>query len=123
MEIVQMTQLPRIGSSWNFVGADHGGVPVSFYLVEAQPGKGAPLHLHDYDEVVLVEAGSSRMVVGDCIHESGPGDIVVVKAGTPHGFVNAGTEVLRQVDIHASARFGQRNLPATATSRAAGLPE
>jgi quercetin dioxygenase-like cupin family protein len=123
MDVIHRDQLPRIGSSWDFVGADHGGVPVSFYLVEAQPGKGAPLHCHDYDEVVLVEEGRSRFVVGGAVRECSAGEILVVKAGTPHGFVNVGADVLRQVDIHASARFAQRNLPPTETSRAAGLPE
>jgi hypothetical protein len=32
-------------------------------------------------------------------------------------------ERLRQIDIHASATFQQRNLPATQESRLAGLPE
>lgn len=123
MNVIHRQQLPRIGSSLNFVGADQGGVPVSFYLVEAQPGKGAPLHCHDYDEIVLVEEGHSRFVAGDEIREAGPGDILVIKAGTPHGFVNVGPGILRQTDIHASGRFGQRNLPPTEASRAAGLPE
>lgn len=79
--------------------------------------------MHEYDEVVLVEEGRSRFVAGDAVREAGPGDILVIKAGTPHGFVNSGNGILRQVDIHASGRFGQRNLPPTETSRAAGLPE
>jgi quercetin dioxygenase-like cupin family protein len=123
MEVVRKEQLPRIGSSWNFAGADHGGVTVSIYLVDAQPGKGAPLHCHDYDEVILIQEGLSRFVAGDSVHEAGPGSIIPIKAGTPHGFVNAGPVILRQVDIHSSPRFAQRNLPPTAVSRAAGLPE
>jgi len=35
----------------------------------------------------------------------GAGDIVIVPANTPHRFVNAGSETLRQVDIHVSPRF------------------
>lgn len=123
MEILSKERLPRIGSSWNFAGAEHGGVAISFYLVEAQPGKGAPLHCHEYDEVIFIEEGLSRFVAGDEVQEAGAGSIIPVKAGVPHGFVNAGTGILRQVDIHASTRFAQRNLPPTAVSRAAGLPE
>jgi mannose-6-phosphate isomerase-like protein (cupin superfamily) len=33
------------------------------------------------------------------------GEIVVVPANTPHGFVNTGEGVLRQVNIHASPRM------------------
>lgn len=123
MEVLRREELPRIGSSWNFAGADRGGVAISIYLVEAQPGRGAPLHCHEYDEVVLVQEGLARFVAGDEVVEAGPGSIIPIKAGVPHGFVNAGTGILRQVDIHASSRFAQRNLLPTEVSRAAGLPE
>lgn len=37
--------------------------------------------------------------------------------------VNAVSGILKQIDIHASPRFEQTNLPPTQTSRAAGLPD
>jgi len=123
MHVIRKEKLPLIGSSYNFVGADQGDVAISMFLVEAKPGRGVPLHCHAYDEVVLVEEGSPRFVVGDEIRDAMPGDIMVVKAGTPHGFVNAGTGILRQIDIHASPHFRQTNLRPTEISRAAGLPE
>lgn len=123
MRAIRKSDLPRIGSSYNFVGADQGDVAVSMFLVEAKPGRGAQLHCHQYDEVVLVQEGSPRFVVDDEIRDAKPGEILVVKAGTPHGFVNAGSGILKQIDIHASPRFEQTNLPPTETSRAAGLPE
>ena len=123
MQVIRKEDLPLIGSSYNFVGADHADVAVSIFLVEAKPGRGAPLHYHDYDEIVLVHEGSSRIVAGDEIRDAKPGDILVIKAGTPHGFVNTGTGILRQTDIHLSPRFKQTNLSPTERSRAAGLPE
>jgi quercetin dioxygenase-like cupin family protein len=123
MHVIRKEQLPLIGSSYNFVGADQGDVAISMFLVEAQPGRGAPLHCHEYDEIVLVQEGQSRFVIGDEIRVASAGDIVVVKAGTPHGFVNAGTGLLRQTDIHVSPRFKQMNLEPTDVSRAAGLTE
>lgn len=123
MHIVRKQELPLIGSSYNFVGSDHGQVSVSIFLVEAEPGRGAPLHCHEYDEVILVQEGNSRFIAGDEIRDTHPGDILVIKAGTPHGFVNTGTAVLKQTDIHLSQRFKQTNLAPTQTSRAAGIPE
>ena len=123
MHVIRKDQLPLIGSSYNFVGANQADVAISMFLVEAKPGRGAPLHCHEYDEVVLVQEGQPRLVVGREIREGTPGDIIVVKAGTPHGFVNAGGGTLRQIDIHLSPRFQQTNLPPTEASRAAGLPE
>ncbi|MGB9031152.1 MAG: cupin domain-containing protein, partial [Acidobacteriaceae bacterium] len=107
---------------YQFAGADQGDVGVSFFLVEAQPGRGAPLHRHRYDEVLMVQEGRGRVVVGEEVREVGAGDIVVVKARTPHGFVNIGDGVLKQVDIHVSPRFAQENLEPTEVSRRAGLP-
>jgi mannose-6-phosphate isomerase-like protein (cupin superfamily) len=123
MHIVRKQDLPLIGSSYNFVGADNADVAVSIFLVEARPGRGAPLHIHDYDEIAIVQEGSSCFVAGDEIRDTHPGDILVVKAGTPHGFVNNGEGILKQTDIHLSPRFKQTNLASTQTSRAAGLPE
>jgi len=123
MYFVRKQDLPLIGSSYNFVGAEQGDVAVSMYLVEMQPGQGAPLHRHPYDEILTIQEGSARLVAGDTIRDTEPGDIIVVKAGTPHGFVNIGPGILRQLDIHLSPRFQQENLEPTETSRKAGLPE
>jgi len=123
VHIIRKDQLPLIGSSYNFVGAAQADVAISMFLVEAKPGRGAPLHKHEYDEIVLVQEGQPRFVVGEEIREATPGDILVVKAGTPHGFVNAGNSTLKQIDIHVSPQFQQTNLRPTEASREAGLPE
>jgi quercetin dioxygenase-like cupin family protein len=122
MHLIQKENLPFIGSSYNFVGAEQGNVGTSMFLVEAKPGQGAPLHFHDYDEIVIVQEGKSRFVVGDEIQDAVPGNILVVKARTPHGFINSGEGLLKQIDIHESPRFKQQSLEPTETSRRANLP-
>lgn len=122
MHVVRKEELPLIGSSYNFVGSEQADVAISMFLVEAQPGRGAPLHFHEYDEIILIQEGVSRFVAGEEIRDALANDIVVVKAGTPHGFVNAGSGVLKQIDIHLSPRFRQELLAPTETSRRAGLP-
>jgi mannose-6-phosphate isomerase-like protein (cupin superfamily) len=122
MGIVKKADLPYLGSSFHFEGADREDVNISMYLVEAQPGRGAPLHLHEYDEVIVIQEGCSRLVLADSTREAGPGDIVIIKARTPHGFVNIGPGVLRQTDIHVNSKICQRNLEPTEVSRKAGLP-
>jgi mannose-6-phosphate isomerase-like protein (cupin superfamily) len=122
MQVLRKEDLPFVGSSYHFVGADRGDVGVSMFLVEAPPGRGAPLHIHEYDEILMTKEGRARIVVGDEIGEAVAGDIVVVKARTPHGFVNIGDGILRQIDIHISPRFKQQNLEPTETSRQAMLP-
>lgn len=121
MHVIRKEDLPFIGSSYNFVGAQQGGVGISIFLVKAQPGRGAPLHRHDYDEIVLTQEGRSRFVLGESIQEAGPGDIIVVKAGTPHGFISLGEAILKQIDIHVNPEFQQEDLEPTPISLQAGL--
>jgi mannose-6-phosphate isomerase-like protein (cupin superfamily) len=104
-QVIKQDDIPFSVFSREFVGADHGGVGVSFLLVDAEPGRGPRLHKHDYDEVFIVQEGGATMTIGDEQHEVGAGDIVVVPAGQPHAFVNSGSGRLRQVDIHVNPRF------------------
>jgi mannose-6-phosphate isomerase-like protein (cupin superfamily) len=122
MRTIHREDLPFVGSSYQFAGVDQGDVGVSFFLVEAVKGRGAPLHRHKYDEILIVQEGSGCVVVGDETYDAIAGDIMVVKAGTPHGFVNLGDSVLKQLDIHVSPSFEQENLMPTEVSLRAGLP-
>jgi quercetin dioxygenase-like cupin family protein len=105
MYVIQQSQLPFVGMSHEFVGMDHGGVGVSFFVVIGEPGRGTALHKHDYDEVVYVIEGRSTWKVGDQEREAVAGDVLIVRAGEPHKFTNSGDGPLRQIDIHLSANF------------------
>jgi mannose-6-phosphate isomerase-like protein (cupin superfamily) len=122
MRAIRLEDLPFLGSSYRFAGAEQGDIGVSFYLVEAAQGRGAPLHRHKYDEILIVQEGHGRVVVGDEMRDTIAGDILIVKAGTPHGFVNTGDGALKQLDIHVSPVFEQENLTPTEVSLRAGLP-
>lgn len=102
--------LPFEGSSYRFVGADHGDVAVSAFLLRAQPGRGPGRHRHPYDEVQFVTEGRGLYVVNGEEFEAGAGDILVIKAGEIHSFRCIGTTPLVQIDIHLSPRFIQENL-------------
>lgn len=92
-----------------FQGADHGAA-VSCYLVNNPPGAGPVLHRHPYSETWLLRSGRARFVAGDQELEAGPGDILVVGAGTPHKFTNIGDTRLEIICIHASPTFIQEDL-------------
>jgi mannose-6-phosphate isomerase-like protein (cupin superfamily) len=104
MSIINREELPFVGMSHEFVGEKHG-VNISFFLVNAPPGRGPRLHRHNYDEVIVVQEGRAAVTAGNEQHEVKAGDIVVIPAGTPHKFVNSGDTPLRQIDIHASSDF------------------
>ena len=107
---VRQEDLPFIGSSHNFVGADNGDVQISAFLLRALPGQGPGPHRHPYDEVQFVREGRGRYIFNGKEFEAGAGDILVIKAGEIHGFKCIGDAPLVQVDIHLSPRFIQENL-------------
>jgi quercetin dioxygenase-like cupin family protein len=109
---LRQDELPLRGSSYNFVGADHGDVNVSVFLFRGLPGAGPGPHRHPYDEIQFIQEGRGRWVVDGEAFEAGAGDILVIKAGEVHSFTNTGDGPLVQIDVHLSPRFIQENLTA-----------
>jgi quercetin dioxygenase-like cupin family protein len=110
MHRTRQQDLPFIGSSHQFVGADQGDANVSVFLLNALPGQGPGPHRHPYDEVQFVREGRGLWIVDGKEFEAGAGDILVIKAGEVHAFRCIGDEPLVQVDVHLSPRFIQENL-------------
>jgi mannose-6-phosphate isomerase-like protein (cupin superfamily) len=102
--VIEIERLPGGENARRFDGHEHGA-GVSFFLSHNRPGSGPELHRHPYEETFIVEDGNVRFTVGDETIDATAGDIVVVPAETPHKFVNAGTEPLRQINIHPVARM------------------
>ena len=86
-------------------GREYGGVNVSAIFVDAGPGEGPRLHRHAYEEIFIMLEGKSRFTVGNHTVEARSGQIIVVRPGVAHKFVNAGEVRLRQIDIHPSGTF------------------
>ena len=105
IRVVKRDELPPSNIAREFVGEDQGGVGISFLIVDAEPGKGARLHKHAYEELIIVLEGQATLDDGDEKTEVRAGDIVVIPPGQPHGFVNSGDSQLRQIDIHVNPRF------------------
>lgn len=63
---------------------------------EVQPGVGPPMHVHyKQDECLTVVSGKmGYQELGSEPGFAGPGESLLFKAGTPHKFWNAGTDVL-----------------------------
>jgi mannose-6-phosphate isomerase-like protein (cupin superfamily) len=108
---VRKEDLPFVGSSHQFVGAEHGDVAISVFLLNAMPGRGPGPHRHPYDEIQFIHSGRGTYVVNGETFEAGAGDILVIKAGEIHSFKNTGDVPLVQTDVHMSPRFIQENLP------------
>ena len=107
---VRQEDLPFVGSSHQFVGAERGDVNVSVFLVHGLPGRGPGPHRHPYDEIQFVREGRGLWKVEGKEFEAGAGDILVIKAGEVHEFKCVGDGPLVQLDVHLSPRFIQENL-------------
>lgn len=110
--LIRSGEIPRSpGGTLTFQGEPYGS-EVSFFLVNNVPGAGPVLHRHPYSETWIIRSGLARLTAGDTVVDAGPGDIMVVSAGTPHKFKNIGTERLDIICIHASPRMIQEDLEA-----------
>jgi mannose-6-phosphate isomerase-like protein (cupin superfamily) len=100
---------PTPGGTIRFEGEPYGSA-VSLFLVNTAPGTGPVLHRHPYPETWIVRSGKALFTAGDQQIEGGPGDIMVVDAGTPHKYKNIGDERLEITCIHPSPRIIQEDL-------------
>jgi quercetin dioxygenase-like cupin family protein len=104
-ELLEQHQLTADGTSFRFVGYEHGDVGLSFILVNGEPGTGPRLHRHPYAEVFVVQEGQATFTVEGKTIEATAGQVVVALPGEAHKFVNTGDGPLKQIDIHATDRF------------------
>jgi quercetin dioxygenase-like cupin family protein len=102
--VISRNELPGSDRARDFVGEEFG-VGVTIILLEMPPGRGPSLHRHPYEEIFVVHEGSGTFRVGDAEVEAGAGDVVVVPARTPHGFVNSGDGRLWMTAIHHAPKF------------------
>ena len=75
---------------------------VQLVVMTLQPGEdiGAEVHEHN-DQVLSFIDGSVRADVAGETRQVGPGDVVVVPAGTEHNFTNVGTEPARLYTLYS----------------------
>jgi quercetin dioxygenase-like cupin family protein len=104
VEIVKQAELPWSTIANELVGDDHG-VGVCVIFVDAEPGRGPSLHTHPYEEILVVLEGEATLLPEDDGRVARAGDVVIVRPGEPHGFVNSGEGPLKQIDIHVSPSF------------------
>ncbi len=101
--LIRPSELPGPPGRRSFIGADHGGVPISLFLVDGPPGFGPKLHRHPYPEIFVVDTGQADFQVGDSLLTAHAGDILIAPAGTAHRFTSIGEGRLRLTAIHTAS--------------------
>ncbi len=92
-----------------FRGGEYGA-GVCLFVSDFPAGQGPRLHRHPYEEVFVVHEGCAQFTAGGETLEAGAGRVVVVPAGTPHRFVNAGEGRLRVTAVHPRSRIEMESL-------------
>src|SRR5437764_7596190 len=80
---------------WKITSAMSRGAYVTFVQV-APPGTGVPMHVHRHDEEsAFVIEGRVVFRLDGATFDAGPGDLVNLPRGTPHGFRVTGSSPAR----------------------------
>src|SRR5678815_4593846 len=88
MPVVDADALPEIlmraGVTGRWLsGHEHGAASVSVLRNWVEPGVAIPRHLHDQEEIVLVENGEIWVEIDGVRHEAGPGRTVTFHPARP----------------------------------------
>jgi quercetin dioxygenase-like cupin family protein len=109
MPIVNYAALPefpmRDGITGKWIASrERGASGVGVLANTVQPGRAAPLHRHEYEELILVEAGKIWVEMDHKARQTAtPGQCVIIPANTPHAWGNEGPEILRVLFIWNSS--------------------
>ena len=58
------------------------------------PGDRIPLHVHTIEELIIIDEGSAEVTLRQEQRRVGPGAVVFIPVGVPHGTHNLGTDIL-----------------------------
>jgi len=105
--IIPKEQLPGGTFYHLFQGGAYGGIPLSFFWVQAAPGQGPRRHVHPYAEIFVVQEGHATFTLGERTCEIEAGNVVIGPVGVPHKFINSGEGILRPLDLHPSPEVMQ----------------
>lgn len=114
---VRRDDLPGPPEAHRFIGAHHGGLPISLFLVDDRPGAGPLLHRHPYAEVFVIHDGEARFEIDDLRLSATAGDILIAPAMSAHRFTNTGNADLRVTAIHTAPEMDTEWLQPTTGQR------
>ena len=100
MSVINHQELPNIpmrpGIQGKFLAhKDLGSEGVSLLSNTVEPGVEVPLHLHSVEETMLVLEGEVWVRLGEERVDVGVNHTVIIPAGTPHAWGNAGVQAAK----------------------------
>ncbi len=89
---------PGITGKW-IASRERGAGEVGVLANTIQAGCGAPLHRHEYEEIILVEAGKIWVEMDKVRTTATPGQCVIIPPHTPHAWGSVGPGIARVLFI------------------------
>ena len=75
---------------WDITRAGDGTTSSDLSYSEVGVGAGAPLHVHESDELIVVLEGALEVRLGDEVQQAGRDHTLVIPPNLPHGFTSVG---------------------------------
>ena len=82
---------------WNITRPGDGTSSSSMDLAIIGVGAGAPLHVHEADELIVVLEGTLEVRLGEEVQRVGPDHTLVIPPNMPHAFTNVGPGPVRTI--------------------------
>ncbi|MEV0248390.1 cupin domain-containing protein [Nocardia sp. NPDC050712] len=89
---------------------------------ELAAGEIIPVHLHTNEEVLIVDEGEAEAFYDGEWHRVGPGSVILVPAGTAHGFRNTSGGMVRLHAVFAGHVLGTQLLERSPAPGTEDLP-
>lgn len=86
-------------------GQQYGFSALSLSISETHPGGGPPLHKHESEEAHVLLAGIMSYIIGDHRFTLEAPYVVKISAGTPHTFMNAGSQPVQLISVFSNSHF------------------
>src|SRR5258708_22391995 len=104
MPVIDYAALPefpmRAGITGKWIaGHEHGSTSLSVLSNTVEPDVAVPRHFHEYDEVILVEAGEVWVELDKVRLTASPGQSVIIPPHTVHAWGTTGPGIARVLFI------------------------
>jgi mannose-6-phosphate isomerase-like protein (cupin superfamily) len=99
MKLIKHTEAPVFSAAsttvTGYAAPSRGASELSLWQIELEPGSTSPLHYMDCEEVFLGLSGHAVAAIDETEHQLGPGDCLILPAGTAFTLHVPGEEPFR----------------------------
>ena len=107
---IQWDELVREAVRPGVTRAGFRGEQVLMVMNYLEPGMEVRPHSHPFEQIAYIVQGRMKFVVGDQVHELGPGGVIHIPPDVEHCGEPIGDELVMNLDIFSPIRDDYRHL-------------